>query len=136
MSELKAVDSPTLRLHKQQVVWQIIVPFTLVTLILLAAGVWLVWCETARARVWADVSIIWLLVPMLFLTLVALALSILLIVGMAKLLQVTPRFTARAQQVAGQVADGTRQAADGAAKPFIWVEQAGAVIKSIFKFKR
>jgi len=136
MTDLKPADSPTIKLHKRQVVWQILVPFLLVTLILLTLGVWLVWGNVARARTWADVSNIWLLIPMLLLALAALALFILLIVGTAKLLQVTPRFTARAQQIAGQVAAGTRKAADGALRPFVWVEQAGAVIKSIFKLGR
>ena len=136
MTDLKPADSPTIKLHKRQVVWQIIVPFLLVTLILLTLGVWLVWGDTVRARTWADVSIIWLLIPMLLLALASLALFILLIVGTAKLLQVTPRFTARAQQIAGQIASGTRKAADSALRPFVWVEQAGAVIKSIFKFGR
>jgi hypothetical protein len=134
MADLKPVDSPTLRLHKRQLTWQILVPFLLVTLILLAAGVWLVWGETARARVWADVSIMWVVAPLLLLSLAALALLVVLIVGMAKLLQAAPRYTSRVQQFADQVAAGTRKVANGAAKPFIWLEQAGAVIKSIFKF--
>ena len=133
MTDLKPVDSPTLRLHKRQVVWQILVPFLLVTLMLLAAGAWLVWGETARARAWADVSIIWIVAPLLLLALVALALLVVLIVGMIKLLQAAPRYTSRAQQLAGQIAAGTRKAADGAIKPFVWIEQAGAAIKSIFK---
>ena len=133
MTDLKPVDSSTIRLHKRQVVWQIIVPFLLVTLILLAAGVWLVTGATAHTRAWADVSIIWIVAPLLLLALAALALLVLLIVGMAKLLQATPRFTSRAQQVADQIAAGTRKAADGAIKPFVWIEQAGAAIKSIFK---
>jgi hypothetical protein len=136
MSDLKPVDSPTLRLHKQQIVWQILLPFLLVTLILLTAGIWLVTGATSQTRVWSDVSIIWLLVPMLILALAALALFVVLIIGMAKLLQAAPRYTSRAQQIAGQVATGTRKVADGAAKPFVWLEQAKAVIKSIFKFKR
>ncbi len=134
MADLKPVDSPTLRLHKRQVAWQILVPFLLVTLILLAAGVWLVTGATAQTRAWADVSIIWIIIPILLLSLAALALLILLIVGMAKLMRATPRFTSRAQQVAGQIAARTRQAADGAVRPFVWIEQAGAAIKSIFKF--
>jgi hypothetical protein len=133
MADLNSVDSPTIRLHKRQVIWQILVPFLLVTLMLLAAGVWLVWGEITRARVWADVSIIWLIIPLLLLSLAALALLVVMIAGMAKLLRATPRFTSRAQQIAGQIADGTRKAADGAVKPFVWIEQAGAVVKSIFK---
>jgi hypothetical protein len=133
MADLNPVDSPTIRLHKQQVAWQILIPFLLVTLMLLAAGVWLVWGETARARVWADVSIIWIIVPLLLLTLVAIALLAALIVGMIKLLQIAPRYTLRAQQVAGQVSAGARKVADGATEPFIWIKQAGAVVKSIFK---
>jgi hypothetical protein len=136
MNDMKPVDSPTIRLHKRQVAWQILIPFLLVALMLLAAGVGLVWGETARARVWADVSIIWIIVPLLLLTLVAIALLAALIVGMIKLLQIAPRYTLRAQQVVGQVSAGARKVADGATEPFIWIKQAGAVVKSIFKIKR
>jgi hypothetical protein len=136
MNDMKPIDSPTIRLHKRQVAWQILIPFLLVALMLLAAGVGLVWGETARARVWADVSIIWIIVPLLLLTLVAIALLAALIVGMIKLLQIAPRYTLRAQQVVGQVSAGARKVADGATEPFIWIKQAGAVVKSIFKIKR
>ena len=136
MSEQNPVHSPTIRLHKREVIWQIILPFVLVSLALLAAAVWLVLGDTARDRAWADVSMLWLLAPLLLLSLAALALLAAMIVGMAKLLQVMPRFTTRAQQVAGQIVGGTRKGADGAVQPFIWVEQAGAVLKSIFKHKR
>ena len=58
------------------------------------------------------------------------------IYGMFRLKKAAPRVTARAQELTLLGALGVRRIADGAAKPFIWLEQAGAAVKSIFKFKR
>jgi hypothetical protein len=56
-----------------------------------------------------------------------------MIYALIRLTRATPRYTSRAQQVAGLVAAGTRKAADGVMKPFVWARQAGAVIKTLFK---
>ncbi|KAF0107526.1 MAG: hypothetical protein FD146_1560 [Anaerolineaceae bacterium] len=89
--------------------------------------------EASRTRVWADVSIIWMLAPALLFALAGVAVLAGMIYAVARLTRVTPRFTSRAQQVAGQAAAATRKAADGITKPFVWLQQAGAVLKSIFK---
>jgi hypothetical protein len=65
--------------------------------------------------------------------LIFLTILIAIIFGVAKLTQVTPRLTARVQQLAARAASGTQHVADGAVKPFIWLQQAGAVIKSLLK---
>lgn len=137
MSESKEnppVESPSLRAHKRQQVWQILVPFLAMTALLLAAAIWLVSGGRSQTRLWADISLIWLLLPMLALTLLLAVLLGALIYGMARLLKVTPRFTARAQGLADQAAAGIRRAADGAAQPFIWLKQAGAGVRSAVEF--
>jgi hypothetical protein len=134
MKESPPVDSPTLRAHKRQRTWQILAPFLAMTAIILAAAVLVVAGGKTQTRLWADVSLIWLLAPLLAL---ALFLAILLgfaIYGLARLLKATPRFTSRAQGIAEQTALGIRRVADGAAQPFIWVEQAGAAFRSAIAF--
>jgi hypothetical protein len=56
-----------------------------------------------------------------------------LIYGIAKLLQITPRYTGMAQDFFSMLSDWMRRFADGAAKPIVWFQQAGAILKSIFK---
>jgi hypothetical protein len=133
MDEPRPVDSPTVHAHKRQLAWQILVPFLVVTALVIAVAVLVVTSAASATRTWADVSIILLIAPMLTLALVLVILLSALIYGIAKLAQITPRYTGKAQDFFVLLSGWTRKIADGAAKPFVWYKQAGAVIKSIFK---
>ncbi len=127
------VDRPTVRAHKRQFAWQILVPFLVMAGLIIAGAVLVVTGGAPRTGVWADVSLIWLLTPALFFALAFLAIMITIIYGMAKLLQIMPRYTGKAQDIFARLSAGTRKVADGTTKPFVWFRQAGAVIKSIFR---
>jgi hypothetical protein len=133
MIKQPTVDQPTVRAHKRQFAWQILVPFLVMAGLIIAGAVLVVTSGAPRTIVWADVSVIWLLAPALFFVLVFLALVLTTIYGMAKLLQILPHYTGKAQDIFTLLSTGTRKVADGAAKPFVWFHQAGAVIKSIFR---
>lgn len=127
------VERPAVRSHKRQFAWQILVPFLVMTGLIIPGAVLVVAGGAPRTGVWADVSLIWLLAPALFIALMFLVIMITVIYGMAKLLQVLPHYTRKAQGIFTLISTGTRKTADGTAKPFIWFGQAGAVIKSIFR---
>jgi hypothetical protein len=129
-------DRPTVRTHKRQFTWQILVPFLVMAGIVIAGAVLVVTGAAPQTGVWADISVIWLLVPALIFALVFLVIMITIIYGMAKLLQVLPHYTGKAQSIFNQVSAGTQKLADGTTKPFFWFRQAGAVIKSIFRLQR
>jgi hypothetical protein len=133
MENQSPVDHPTIRAHKRQFAWQILVPFLVMAGLIIAGAVLVVTGGAPRTGVWADISVIWLLAPALFIALAFLAIVSTTIYGMAKLLQVIPHYTGKAQGVFALLSAGTRKVADGAAKPFVWFQQAGAVIKSIFR---
>ncbi len=133
MENQPSVDRPTIRSHKRQFAWQILIPFLLMTGLFIAGALLVVTAGTPRTGVWADISVIWLLAPALFFALVFLAIAITIIYGMAKLLQVIPHYSGKTQGVFAHLSAWTRKLADGAAKPFVWFRQAGAVIKSIFR---
>ena len=133
MADQKTPDSPTLRNHKRQFAWQILVPFLLMAGLIIAGAVLVVTTGAPRTGDWADISVILLLAPALFVALAFLVIATTIIYGMAKLLQVIPHYTGKAQGIFALLSTGTRKLADGAAKPFVWFRQAGAVIKSIFR---
>jgi hypothetical protein len=133
MNDTPRVDTPTVRLHKQQLVWQILAPFLVMTVLVIAVAALVVSGAASGTRAWADVSIIWILAPLLMFALLFVIVLGLLIYGIAKLTQVTPRYTGKAQHFFALLSTGTRKFADGAAKPIVWIQQAGAVIKSIFR---
>ena len=132
MAAPQPVESPTMRAHRRQLAWQILVPFFVVMAFILLIAV-LVATGATATRTWADVSTIWLIAPMLVFALFFVAVLGFLIFGIAKLLQVTPRFTGKAQDFFALLSKWARIIADGSAKPFVWFQQAGAILKSIFK---
>lgn len=133
---MSPVESQTIRQHKRQFFWQILFPMILVVLVGLAIGGLVIaatFTGQGQTRLWADVSLIWLLAPMLFLALGLVIVMFAVVYGMGKLLKVTPRFTGKAQGIFAIIAAWAHKIADGAAKPFIWINEAGAAITSIFK---
>jgi hypothetical protein len=133
MSNQLPVDHPTIRAHKHQFAWQILVPFLVMAGLIIAGALLIVTGGTARTGVWADISLVWLLVPALLIAFGLILITITIIYGMSKILQIIPRYTGKAQDIFGRVSAGTRRVADGATKPFIWTKQAGAALKSIFR---
>jgi hypothetical protein len=133
MNDTPRVDTPTVSLHKRQFAWQILAPFLVMTVLVIAVAALVVSGGASGTRAWADVSIIWILAPLLIFALLFVIVLGFLIYGIAKLTQVTPRYTGKAQDFFALLSAGTRKIADGATKPIVWIQQAGAVIKSIFK---
>ncbi len=133
MSNQLPDDHSTIRAHKRQFAWQILVPFLVMAGLIIAGSLLVVTGGSARTGVWADISLVWLLFPGLLIALGLIVISITIIYGMSKILQIIPRYTGKAQNIFNKVSAGTRQVADGATKPFIWTKQAGAVFKFIFR---
>jgi len=96
--QLQAVNKPTETVrkpiswekHRHEVRLQIILPLVIGVVILLALSVLVVLGSNAQVSQGADVALIWLIVPMLFLTLLLIIIISALIYGLAKLLLVTP----------------------------------------------
>jgi membrane protein implicated in regulation of membrane protease activity len=132
MSEMPPFESPTLRNHRRQRFWQIFFPFLVVAVLLLAAGVF---AALGGARVWADVSLIWLVVPLLIFALLFLALLVGMIYLVARLTRGVPPITAKAQFYGRRISGGVRGAADKAVQPILWLEQIGATFAVLFRSK-
>ena len=132
MAAPQPIESPTLRAHRRQLAFQILVPFFVVTAFILFTAVMVATSATAT-RTWADVSTIWLIAPMLVFAFLLVIVLGFLIYGIARLLRVTPRYTGKAQDFFALLSTWARLIADGATKPFVWFQQAGAILKYIFK---
>jgi uncharacterized membrane protein YhdT len=131
--EFQPTNSPTLRAHKRQFVWQILLPILLVVLLILTAGVFVTKAGSSDARLWADVSTIWIIAPLLILALGCATALGFVIYGLAKLLQIAPRYTNKAQQYAALGSAGVHRIADGIVQPILWLGQIGGVFKNFFK---
>lgn len=123
-------ESPTIEIHRRQFFWQIILPLLVTLALLVTGGVFIAIGGTSQARLWADISIIWLIVPALILALLVLVLLGFMVYAIARLLKAMPRFTSQAQDIARRVSAGSQKAADATVKPVLWVQQALAVWKT------
>jgi hypothetical protein len=94
---------PSYRKHRRDVIRQILLPMILVTLVgvgLAALSIYGAVFNHAGVSLWADISLIWLIIPMMFLALVILVLVSGMVYGLAKLLGAAPRYTGLAQHYA------------------------------------
>jgi hypothetical protein len=132
MTDPQRSESSTVRNHKRQFAWQILVPFLVMAGLIITGAVLVVSRGPQQARLWADVSTIWILAPMLAFALVIAVLLGFVIFGLAKLTQITPHYTGKAQELAVSISTWTRKVADGIVKPVLWLKQAGAALSSFF----
>jgi hypothetical protein len=133
MDAERPVDTPTVRAHKRQFAWQILVPFLLVTAIILAVAVLVSTGAASSNRTWADISLIWLTIPVFVFAVFCVVELGFLVYGIARLLRVMPEYTGRTQGFFRLLSAWARQIGDGAARPVVLVRQIGAILRSIFK---
>lgn len=102
---MKAMDSPNRFLdhapnpitharHRREVFWQIIFPLLLAFLLLGTVVAILIFSGTSTADLsrWADVSLIWLILPALIIALLFLIILVAIIYLITVVLQMTPRY--------------------------------------------
>ena len=134
MNALPPAETLSVRAHKRQLAWQILVPLLiLVVLVIILAVLVATQAGTAANQTWSNISLIWLIAPMLIFSLVFIFLLGFLIYGIARLMQVMPQFTGRVQDFFILFSGKTRSLADGSVKPFIWFQQTGAILKKFFR---
>jgi hypothetical protein len=89
--------------HRRDVTRQILLPVILASLAALVIAVLAGLAATQKSAaigLWADISIIWLIIPIFFLTLVILAVTLAMVYGLNRLLKVSPYYTGMAQTYA------------------------------------
>lgn len=89
--------------HKRDVNRQIILPMVLVSLIGLGIAVFSGFAATNNnpgVSLWADISIIWLIIPMMILALVILVLTLAMVYGLKRLSKIMPYYTGLIQDYA------------------------------------
>jgi hypothetical protein len=89
--------------HRRDVNRQILLPIVLVTLagvvFAVLAGIGAAQ-NNANVGLWADISIIWLMIPIFFVALIILVITIAMVAGLQHLLKVSPYYTGQAQTYA------------------------------------
>ena len=126
-------QTPTLRSHRRERFWQILLPIILVLLLAIVAGAFTTRADAERTGLWAEVATIWLIAPLMLFALLCMIMLGGLIYAIARLTKVTPRYTLQAQNFVFRFTAGVKRAADITVQPVMWIKQAGAVLASLFK---
>ena len=119
--------------YKRDFLWQILVPIIVALILVIAASVAVATGSDASTSRWADISTIWIIIPLLFSALITLILLGGIIYGMAKLLDITPIYTQKLTALIRLAAEKIEGVADASTKPIFFVEELSAKIKSIFQ---
>ena len=121
--------------HRKQIVWQIILPVALTSLLIVALIVLVniaTFLNNGDVARWAAVSTIWIVIPIMIGMLIFLALLTGLVYLMKKLLNITPTYTGMAQDYVHIAAGYIKRAADALVRPIFILDGIGASIKAFF----
>lgn len=123
--------------HQRQSFWQIIVPVGFGTLLILAILALVIHKEVSAdagglVSQWADISLIWLILPALLFALLLILILVGMIYLLARLLKIVPGFTFKVQYFIGHVPDYVESFADKLVAPIIAVKGAGATVSALF----
>ena len=129
--ELPEPNPVTRRKHQREVLWQITAPLVVGLLLLVGMVALLGFNAVVPVSQWAELSTIFLIIPLLILSLVPLALIGTLIYLTIILIPNIPPYARLAQDAIRKVAGYAKQGADMAAEPIILVESLTARLRSL-----
>lgn len=121
--------------HRKDLLWKIIFPMVLSAVLCIGLVV-LINIATFRdggdvAR-WAAISTMWIAIPVMVAMLVFVALLASIVYLLARLLHITPTYTAIVQDFFYKIEGYVKRGADAAAKPVIFLDSIGASINRFF----
>ena len=122
--------------HRKQLMWQIILPMVLTSLLIVALIVLVnvaTFNQGGDVARWAAVSTIWIVIPIMFGLLIFLALMVGLVYLMKKLLNVTPTYTGLAQDYVHLGVSYVKRATEAIIKPVLELNGILASINAFFE---
>jgi len=122
----------TEKTHRREVLLQITLPILVGVLIVIALATLVSSGSTNELGRWSQVTVIWLVLPVLLLSLLVLVLLAALIYGVSLLLGVIPRYACLTQYWFERVEGRVRKGADLAAEPVIKWQSARASMRRLF----
>lgn len=119
--------------HRREVRLQIILPLVIGIILVLALGVLVVLSSNAAVSQGADVALIWLLAPMLPVTLIFLAALSAIVYGLASLLKVLPFYTRQVQDFFLLAQDRVSDVTDKLVAPILSYESKKSSSRSLWR---
>ncbi len=123
----------TQRKHRNEVLWQITAPLLIGVLLVLVAGIGVGYAgatNTGPVDRWASISLIWMIIPTMAVTLIFLSVTAGLAYGLMRLNGLLPRYTRQIQDVFVVIEARVNRAADAAVEPALRVRSAFAGLRA------
>jgi hypothetical protein len=120
--------------HRKQIVWQIIMPVVLTSLLIVALIVLVniaTFSQGGDVARWAAISTMWIVIPIMIGMLIFLAILVGLVYLMQKLLSVTPTYTGLAQDYVYKAELYLKRMSEALVKPVL---QLNGILASILAF--
>ena len=134
-SRIRPEPNPvTIAAHRRQVLWQITLPVTVVVALVLLAVVGVVLAGirgSGETSLWADISVIWLIIPMLFLTIIFIVATAAMVYLLVQVLRNLPPYSRQMQDIMALVSRRVRQYSDAAVEPFLRWHSFSASVRSL-----
>ena len=121
--------------HRRQFWLQIFLPMILAILLIIVVAVIMgmaAFSANDRSSIWAAISTIWLVIPIMAFGLIFFALLAGLVYLLARGLQVIPPYTSKAQYYVNRGASEAKRFSDMATRPVLFLEGITASLKAIF----
>lgn len=123
----------THKAHQKEVLWQITVPLILGLLVLLALCVLAAIGPAGVASRWADVSLIWLILPMFILLFILIAIFGGTAFGVIKLIGALPVYARKVQDIFVTIGAIVRQYSDKAVEPILRTQGFMASLRRLLR---
>ena len=118
--------------HRREVFWQITVPLVIGVLLVIAAAVFILISASQPAselRRWADVSLMWLILPSMIFAFMCLVIVVGLVVVVSAILRVIPRYALAVQMYFDTARHKVGQMNDKLVEPVLKINSLGAGLR-------
>jgi len=112
--------------HRREVLLQVTLPLLITILLLVAAVLGVNLGDNTQVHRWANASLILLLIPVLFFSLLFLAILAMLVYAISRLLGILPPYARLTQDLFSQMEFKVKKAADAAVEPALRLHAAKA----------
>jgi len=129
--ELPERNPVTYKRHRKEVMWQILVPVLIGAVIVLALAILATTRTDAQVSKGADVSVIWMITPMLIIALIFLVLLGAMIYAMMSLLGILPSYARLVQDYFDAIRVQVGIVSDKAVEPILRMESIKASLRAL-----
>jgi hypothetical protein len=119
------------KVHRNQLIWQIILPILLVVIIAILIVIMSLFAGKEEVSVWSSISLIFLIIPTMVISLVLLLILGFGVYGMSRVLVIVPQYTNRVQEKLIKVEIEIRKVSNGVVRPFISIRSAVAGLNMV-----